>query len=367
MVTGAFGPVTVTGGLSGAKMTVPPRPGPPALNPAVSTMPTGRPRLWGPLVLPRVSVMAPPMVRSLPAQMEIFPSVVVMAASELSVMSWPALSRTLPLVVVMAASTLMSRPQHTTRLPLVAVTDALMFTSRSAFNVNVVVLVDAVQATASLMMMSPSPGVLVLRSHTGGVPGVSTSPPVCVLMTTLFWTSRAESCAPVILPPVSMMKSCGSISHVPVRPAGAAVVMLTSGAMFTMAADVSMKPPLPPWGALASSVPPTFTVPSRMSPSSRIVPLRFWMVRASMMPVLLTTVLISWPAACAVITTWPPSARKMPPFWISAFTAPLSTVTLSRPLPATSRVTASPATSATVPRLATIRPSLVTLEPSNAT
>ena len=35
-----------------------------------------------------------------------------------------------------------------------------------------------------------------------------------------------------------------------------------------------MKPPLPPSGALASSVPPTFTVPLCMSPSSMIVPSR---------------------------------------------------------------------------------------------
>ena len=38
-----------------------------------------------------------------------------------------------------------------------------------------------------------------------------------------------------------------------------------------------MKPPSPPSGALASSVPPTFTVPLCMSPSSLIVPLRFSM------------------------------------------------------------------------------------------
>ncbi len=72
----------------------------------------------------------------------------------------PALSRTLPLVVVMAAFRLMSRPQQTTKLPFVAVIAAFRFTSRAAFSVSVVVVGAAVQLTASLMLMSPLPGVV---------------------------------------------------------------------------------------------------------------------------------------------------------------------------------------------------------------
>ena len=98
-----------------------------------------------------------------------------------------------------------------------------------------------------------------------------------------------------------------------------------------------------------------------------MTPLRLPTLRASMTPVLLTAVLSSCPAAWAVSITWPPSARIMPPFCTSAFTAPWSTVTLSRPLPATSRVIAWPPASATEPRLATMTPLLPTLPPSRAT
>ena len=98
-----------------------------------------------------------------------------------------------------------------------------------------------------------------------------------------------------------------------------------------------------------------------------MVPFRVSTVWASMTPVLLTTVFRSWPAACAVMTTLPPLARITPPFRTSALTAPWSTVTFSRPSPATSSVTALPAASATVPRRATITPLLLTSAPSRAT
>jgi hypothetical protein len=48
----------------------------------------------------------------------------------------------------MAALTLASRPQQTTRFPLVAEMAALTFTSRVAFRVSVVVLGAAVQLMA---------------------------------------------------------------------------------------------------------------------------------------------------------------------------------------------------------------------------
>jgi hypothetical protein len=153
----------------------------------------------------------------------------------------------------------------------------------------------------------------------------------------------------------------------PVMPDRAKVETLALSATLTVAADVSMKPPLPPTGALASSVPARLTVPVFMSPSSMIVPPRFCNVRASTMPVLLTAVWSRSPAPCAVITTLPPSARISPPLRTSAPTAPLSTATLSSPSPATSSVIASPPASTTVPKFALIVPPLPTFAPSSAT
>src|SRR4029077_5451301 len=104
--------------------------------------------------------MAASTVISTAAQIVMFPSVVVIAPTGRRKTLRPALNRTLPLVVVIAEPTLISRPQHTTKFPLVAVMAALMFTSRAAFNVNVVVLGVAVQLTASLTVISPLPGVV---------------------------------------------------------------------------------------------------------------------------------------------------------------------------------------------------------------
>ena len=344
--------MTVIGGASGAKTIVPPpTPGPWPDAPEIKVSPTGRPRLCAGIVVPRVSVTFASIWTSWPAHSAILPSVVVSAWNTRT--SRPALSRMLPLVVVIGALTLMSRPQHTTRLPLVAVIARLMLTSRKPFRVSVVGLPEAVHEIASFTKMSPLPPV---------------ASGVIVLMTTLLVTSCAESVAPEMLPPVgAMMKSAGSISQVPVTPNGAAVVILTPSAMLTVAADVSMNPPLPPSGALASSVPAMFAVPLCMSPSSRIFPLRLPSVRASMTPVLLTTVRNNCPAACAVSRTCPPSARIIPPLLTSALTAPVSTVTLSRPSPATSSVTPLPEASATVPSRATIVPWLLTFAPSSAT
>jgi hypothetical protein len=117
----------------------------------------------------------------------------------------------------MAASTLMSRPQQTLKFPVTAVTGAFMSTSRNALNVSVVGPPLAVQLTAWLTMISPLPAP--------GSPGV-------VLMSTLLVTNSVESAGPVMLSPGAepMMKSCGSIVQVPVRPLRAAVVSLALGA-----------------------------------------------------------------------------------------------------------------------------------------
>ncbi len=109
---------------------------------------------------------------------------------------------------------------------------------------------------------------------TGGVPGSTESVPAAVLMVTLLVTSRAESVAPEMLPPAPMVKSSGSMLQTPVSPMGAAVVTLAPSAMLTIAAEVSITPPSPPSGALASSVPATFTAPLCMSPIRLMEPLR---------------------------------------------------------------------------------------------
>ena len=171
-------------------MVPPPTPGPVPAAPAIRVKPTGEPMLWAGIVLPRVSVTAASIWISCPAHKTMLPSVVVIAWRTFT--SWPALSRMLPFVVVSAALTFTSRPQQATILPLVAVIAALILRSRNAFSVNVVALPDAVQATASLTMMSPLPGVL---SPARGM----------VLMMTLVVTNWAESVAPVMFPPIAAM------------------------------------------------------------------------------------------------------------------------------------------------------------------
>ncbi len=129
-----------------------------------------------------------------------------------------------------------------------------------------------------------------------------------------------------------------------------------------------MKPPLPPLGAEASSVPPTFTVPLVMPPISMMLPLSpVTRVCAWIMPVLLTAFCNRLPAAWVVSSTWPPSARIRPPFCTSALTAPSLTAMLSKPSPATSMVMMLPAASTTLPSWAEMVPWLLTLAPSSAT
>ena len=93
----------------------------------------------------------------------------------------------------------------------------------------------------------------------------------------LLVTSEADRVAPEILsvelPPT--VKSCDAINQVPVWPKGAKVVMLAVSLMLTFAAEVSMKPPEPPVGALASMVPATSELPFCIPARSLIVPLTF--------------------------------------------------------------------------------------------
>jgi hypothetical protein len=76
------------------------------------------------------------------------------------------------------------------------------------------------------------------------------------------------------------------------------------------AAEVSIEPPLPPFGALASSVPPTFTVPAVMPPTRVMTPLWFSTVCACTMPLLLTALASNAFLAPAVMITWPPLATS---------------------------------------------------------
>ena len=101
--------------------------------------------------------------------------------------------------------------------------------------------------------------------------------------------------------PALTVKSVGSISHEPCWPLTALVVITAPAATVTFAADVSTKPPLPPLGALASSLPATAMRSLTMSPSNTILPFSpVASVLACVMPVWLMTVLAKSPAALAV-------------------------------------------------------------------
>ena len=125
-----------------------------------------------------------------------------------------------------------------------AVITALMLMSLCAVSVSLLVL----HVTSALTLMSPLSLPLSASE---------------VMMWTLLSSNASESfSAPIPLTvcvpsPASIVKSVGSISHVPVAPDVAAVVISASSANLTLAALVSMKPPLPPLVADASSVPPT--------------------------------------------------------------------------------------------------------------
>ena len=84
-----------------------------------------------------------------------------------------------------------------------------------------------------------------------------------VAMVTLFEPRALESVvAPIPLIvcaalPELIVKSVGSSSHVPLMPFGARVVTFAPSLTVTRLPEVSMNPPFPPLGALASRVPAT--------------------------------------------------------------------------------------------------------------
>ncbi len=174
--------------------------------------------------------------------------------------------------------------------------------------------------------------------------------------------------APVMSPPLAaMVKSTGSISQVPLCPStgqyrrwvlggdpGVVGNMYMRGGGFDEAAVTAI-------GCPASSVPPTLTVPASMPPSRVIVPSWLSTVRASITPVLLTTL-----ASRRIFgsgghdTPCPPSAWISPPFSARLFNTLWSTCRWTRLLPLKVSVTALPAPSATVPSWAVMVPWLLT-------
>ena len=218
-------------------------------------------------ILPVVTVDAALTFTFCPATAVRLPVTIVVAAATLTLL--PAVSVRLPVVVFVAAVTLISRTALATRLPLVAVTAAAILTSRNAVRVRVV---GAVQVTASFTFTSP----------------LTPAMPLLLRMATLAVAKLVPNAEPVMSPPAATVKSLGSINQVPVLPVADSAVMKAPGATLTYAAEVSMNPPSPPLGADTLSVPPTPTLPVCMSPMSKMVPLWFCNVCASMMPVLLT-------------------------------------------------------------------------------
>ena len=182
--------------------------------------------------------------------------------------------------------------------PLAVIT-ALILISLAAVSVNRLALHD----TASLTLTLPDPVAVPPLDKISTLPlpkFVDRVAPDRLLL------------APSLASPI--LKSAGSINQVPLFPSIDKVVTLTSSAICTWAAEVSIKPPLPPSGAEASNVPPTLVVPAVIPPSSMMLPSRFSNVCAWITPVLLTTLASKAFFAPAVIITCPLSACISPPF-----------------------------------------------------
>ena len=123
------------------------------------------------------------------------------------------------------------------------------------------------QVTGALMLTLPVPAgpVLLLTS-----------------VTLLLPNAVAKAVALMSPPVAATVISFALTRQSPLRPGAALerVVTTAASAILTLAADVVIEPPLPPTGALASSVPATFTVPDCMPPSSLITPPLFCSVCA---------------------------------------------------------------------------------------
>ena len=164
-------------------------------------------------------------------------------------LTWPPVTKASPPLVVAVLSAKVDEP--------LAVITALMLTSLAAVRVNLF----ALQETASLTLISPEPSAV---------------PPLDKITTSVL-PKFDDKVAPDILltapsAALPILKSAGSINQVPLLPSSDTVDTLTPSIIFTWAALVSIKPPLPPSGAEASRVPLTSVVPSSMPLSKIILP-----------------------------------------------------------------------------------------------
>ena len=259
------------------------------------------------------------------------------------------------------------------------------------------------QVIGALMVISPAPSALAIPGPDQPLAVVCSVTPVPPFR--VFWMVLAAAS--------STVKSVGSKSQVPGRPRVALAVTLAVSTS-RLCPEVSIRPPSPPvlppfalavprnvvfweltticpplpdWPAdafrllLASTEtdavaaspttmepPPVAPWAFSVAPASVIGPLAeraIWppvevRLEASMMPVLLMAPPYSLSAASAVSRTLPLSARRIPPFLIRLSTAAGSTCRLTRRSPARVSVTLSPEARATVPRVASISPLLVT-------
>ena len=119
---------------------------------------------------------------------------------------------------------------------------------------------------------------------------------------------------------------------------------------------LTVPPTPPPLWLDASSVPLTWTCPAAAPPCKMMLPARCSTVRASITPLLLTTLASSASRAPALITTCPPSALIKPPLSARLLKMLWSTCMLTRLLPLKFSVAALPAPSATLPSRALMLP-----------
>ena len=147
-----------------------------------------------------------------------------------------------------------------------------------------------------------------ITSFTLILPKLPDEPPE-LRITTLVVERLLDNMTPVKLPPIAdIVKSVGSIIQLPILPLIASVVIFALSAILTCDALVSIFPPFPPLGALASNVPLILLVPAVVPASKVITPFLFCNVCAEITPVLLTTLANKLFLAPALIMTAPPSA-----------------------------------------------------------
>src|SRR5579871_2781220 len=148
---------------------------------------------------------------------------------------FPALNRMLPPTVVMGAFTLTSRPQHTTRFPLVGEIAALRITSRAALNVRVDVATGVqVSAAATVISPDPTPGaplfvvvtvILVPAFRKVWRPPATKRDSKPAALTPLSGAKTPPATDPLLVAAPTIVTSAGSSSHMPPWPFAALALM----------------------------------------------------------------------------------------------------------------------------------------------